>query len=216
MVQALDHALHGGAGLQLAAFVVKQPPRPLLPTEQRYYVPCRELPSWEPPYPDEPETRMRACVKDTETGRKWYEVPVAFDDEGELSRPCLFVCLDFGPVGLPAAHWLFGVARIRGCLIDDWCHSMWNIFQTACGDSGLRSVVIERTLVQNVPSGPWRGAAFHQEVKDQGLKWCSTATIDDPIFLAVFDRLARAAGSSPIDYGSGLRPTTLPSLVGGK
>lgn len=200
-VQALDHGLRGGLGLSVKDFVVESPPKPLASNQKRYYVEARELPGWTPPFPGEPHSRLKSCVEEEGTENRWVEVPTIMEG-GRIQRRSLHLFIDLGSVGAPAAHWLFQVAGVRGTVADDWSHSDWNIFNAAISDANLEHVVLERVLVQNTPSGPYKGAAFHQEVKSQGTKYLECADHNDPLFVALFDRICRAASDDPPDYGS--------------
>jgi len=61
---------------------------------------------------------------------------------------------------------------------------------------------MERVLVQNLPSGPYNGAAFYQQNNTQGLRYLEMASHNDKLFVAIFDRLCRASSDYPDDYGS--------------
>lgn len=132
VVQAVDHALHGGLGIRLAAFVVHRPPSPLTRTQKRYFIDAADLPGWKAVSSDDPPGRLKACFEDSASGQRWVEVPSILRPDGSLNRPALHITQDYGPIGTPATHWLFGHARLRGTFADDWCHSMWNIFEDAC------------------------------------------------------------------------------------
>ena len=202
VVQAYDHALQGGLGLSLHHFVVQVPPGPLKQGQLRYFVPASDLPGWRPPFPDEPE-RKKSCISDLNSPlRRWVEVPTVLDARGRLVRPTLHTCTDLGTIGAPSMHWYYQVAKGRGTYQDDILHTEWNIFVNSLNEAGLKCVLLERALVQNLPSGPYKGAAFHSEVKKQGLQFVTSNDATSPLFLAAFDHLCQAADNFPDDYGS--------------
>lgn len=163
---------------------------------------ARDLPGWTAPYEGEPETRLKACISDDSVGRRWVEVPTVLGENKHLVRPTLHTCTDLASVGAPALHWLYQVQKVRGVFYDDWLHSDWNIFSNSLATAGIKSVVLERALIQNLPSGPFKGPAFFQEFRSQALRYLEMAGPSDPLFLACFDRMCKASGHIPDDNGS--------------
>ena len=67
VLDCIENGWKHGLGLNLAHFQCKSPPMPLKKTERRYFkmIFCSRL----------KVDRLRACVEDTETGQRRYEVP---------------------------------------------------------------------------------------------------------------------------------------------
>lgn len=131
-------------------------------------MPAQELPEWTPVYEDEPDTRLKACRLDELTGNRWVEVPTVLDENKHILRPTLHTCADLSTIGVPGCHWLYQVQKIRGTFMDDWLHSDWNAFSNSLNTAGIKCVVLERALVQNIPSGPFKGSAFFKSFARRG------------------------------------------------
>eukprot|EP00971_Amphidinium_carterae_P043357 853390-Amphidinium_carterae.2 len=110
-VQALEHSLSCGLGITLEKFVVTDPPKPLSPSEVRYYTSSAALyPKGAPAYMAE----TRACVEDRITKRRRIEVPDFVLSQGMLpERPALHLCLDKGSVGFYGVQWMLQKLDIR-------------------------------------------------------------------------------------------------------
>ena len=56
--------------------------------------------------------------------------------------------------------------------------------------SGVWKPMLERTLVLNLPHGPWQGHAFHGKLKATAEEICTVSTSQDPVFLHMFEGTA--------------------------
>eukprot|EP00971_Amphidinium_carterae_P339383 6477153-Amphidinium_carterae.1 len=186
---ALDHMLFSGTGRGLKAFECKQPPVPLLREERRYWVAMTP-------------GRTRACVKNTLTGGKRYEVPIIADEHGRPERAALHVVSDEGSVGRVALLWLMSKTKIRGSAWVDPLHRHWNDTRLAMKGCSLWSVVQEYTCVFNVHMAPWQQSAFHSIISEAGHEFFRTCDESNNLYMHMYEQLALEQGCSPIDWAT--------------
>eukprot|EP00971_Amphidinium_carterae_P083231 1647171-Amphidinium_carterae.3 len=180
-IMALDHMLYSGIGRGLRAFMARQPCKALLDDEVRYWLPGDDGVS-------------RACVKNTRTGSKRYELPVSLDDQGSVRRPSLHVISDEGSIGRVALLYLMSRTDLRGTCWQDPLHRHWNDTKLACQHSQLWSVIQEYTCVFNIHMAPWNQSAFHAVISKAGAEYCSNFSERNELFIHMYEELLADAG----------------------
>jgi hypothetical protein len=200
-IQALEHSLKGGLGIDFQTFMPIRRVSALLESQTRYYVPHSSLAEQIPLPPNDPPDRMRSCIVDTNSGARWLEVPISCSD-GIVSRPSLHCSADKGCIGMPGLCWLFFRQGLRGCLWFDLFHEDWNGLQRSCLEAGCWTPVVERCLAMNLPHGPWAGHAFHGSIAESGQRVLDTTSADNPIFMHLFDRICCESNDFPMDFAS--------------
>ena len=116
--------------------------------------------------------------------------------------PSLHLCIDRGSIGIPGSMWLLGRHQLVGTLHGDWCHDEWNAFQAACANANVWLPILERVVVCNLPSGPWKGGKFFGQIKETGAYMFRHFDHTCAIFQLLFSRIAEELQDRPIDEGS--------------
>ena len=83
----------------------------------------------------------------------------------------LSVCADQGGSGLPALLFLAGELKLRMLPMWDPFHRAWRDWQLAVQGAGLWPVVLETTVVMNLPHGPWLNTSFFHRIQESMVQY---------------------------------------------
>lgn len=200
-MRALDHTL-SLAGVPLSRFVVAAndiTPRPLLRSEERYFVPHPEHCGGEA----SASLPSRAAVKDKETNTKRYELP-------KVQSPRPLLVIDQGSKMFSATWYMQYALNMRLWVFADPHHRTWNDTLLAVGAAGLRYLIFEFLAVLNLPFGPWSSAEWWKQLLESWDAYTSAATCDDDLFSSLYGLISMDLGQDhlvrtcPITGGSGL------------
>ena len=201
-VTAMDHTMKASLGLDLSWFMDDNYIGPLRPHEERYYADSADFPTFQKVGQTDPDDRKRSCIKNNHTGEKRLELPLEFDENGNLDRKSFHQVVDRGSTGWPNLCWQYHKVGVRGTQKGDLLHDIHNEFKNAATDSNIWICVLERVLLGAAVHGPFDGQTVHQQVKGCGVWFFSTFTSRHEIFLMHFDRICRRWKSFPLEYGS--------------
>ena len=86
--------------------------------------------------------------------------------------------------------------KIRGTFLPDPLHMAWGDVKNAVEDAGLGHVKLEAILLFSFASGPWKGAAFFQNVKDASLDFFHglPGQMADELFSLMYDEHLQGSG----------------------
>eukprot|EP00971_Amphidinium_carterae_P023713 467783-Amphidinium_carterae.1 len=102
---------------------------------------------------------QRSCVELGAGKGRVYEVARKYGSRsGELLLPSLHLVSDKGPKCWSALQYVYESMHVRGFLFADPWHQDWNGVRAGISEVGLLTVLLERVLVANMPSGPFEGA----------------------------------------------------------
>ena len=191
---AMDHGLEASAGHTLKDFLPLRRPERLKEQEERQLV---KLPT-----PDG-ATSKRVVIRNKTTGKRVLECPKDLNSEGlATSRPSLVCTIDQGSVGWPALQMLFQSCGVAGFYAHDPWHRVWNDLKAGCIAAGFWSIVRQGTLVMNVRSGPFEGAAFHGQLKASLAHMRSLDMSNNIWFLSCYEGICKEWGlQADIAYG---------------
>ncbi|CAE7197498.1 unnamed protein product [Symbiodinium sp. CCMP2592] len=183
---AMDHGLEASTGHTLKDFLPLRRPERLKEHEERQLVKM--------PTPDG-ETSKRVVIRNKTTGKRVLECPKDLNSEGlAMSRPSLVCTIDQGSVGWPALQMLFQSCGIAGFYAHDPWHRVWNDLKAGCVAAGFWSIVRQCTLVMNVRSGPFEGAAFHGQLKESLAHMRSLDMSNNIWFLSCYESICKEWG----------------------
>ena len=182
---ALEHALVVGCNLSLATFQYSRPPQPLLRSERRYFS------DYEWPYPRGDFARKRACIEDTYTGCRKWEVPLRMVS-GEYFRRALHLFVDQCSMGWHNATFLFaGKAQLRGTYSLDRIHTQVNLFGAARAEAGLGLLHLEWLTALNATKGPNKTHGHMRTLRAVGQLLFSSIDESHPMCLLLYEEIAR-------------------------
>jgi hypothetical protein len=172
MMRALDHALNG-IGSCLADFACPGKPKALDEACERYFVDAKELPA---KFASNIGFKTRSCIVNKVTGHRRFEVSWLSE------RRVLAECIDAGPIGLAARHFLHQAGDIRGLWTLDPPHVRHDHYLGAVRRAGFIDVFHEARVIIGLRKGPWSGAAHHQTMKQVIHNLRITSNPDDLLF----------------------------------
>ena len=111
LLQSLDSMLKGGLGSGLSKFVARRACRKLSLHEERYFVDATKV-NAAVLRAEDPPGRKRSCIRNTLTGKRWFELPISRLPDGRLGRACIHINTGQGPIGHP--NFFVAVGR-AGC-----------------------------------------------------------------------------------------------------
>ena len=184
-LRAVDSALVNGIGSGLKAFLAGHRIRPLAPGERRYFIDANIVPGAEPPEPEMPTDliRQRACVCGNQEGDERLET-MSFKATRILCQTP-----DQGPVGWPALFWLYCHIGLNGWFNPDPHHRTWNDVRLALKHAGVNLVFLETTVCANLPSGPFDGAAWFNEMCAAAAEYVAKAGPEDGLFTMLYESI---------------------------
>lgn len=196
-VKALDHALQSGMNKNLKMFRPSNPVCPIKTNQKQYFI-DGNLEGLE----QEEGRVIRSCIEESDdTGVVGRRLELVAD----IPRPSLHVCLDRGSIGWTSALWMFLGQKIRGTFLPDPLHMAWGDVKNAVEDAGLGHVKLEAILLFSFASGPWKGAAFFQNVKDASLDFFHglPGQKADELFSLMYDDICKDLGlCCTAEYGT--------------
>ena len=88
------------------------------------------------------------------------------EDTGKrfCTRPTLVIHYDERSPSLSMGQWLQNKAQLRVVLMRDIFHREWNDCMLAVKSSSMWHVLLLTSVVHNLPSGPWEGAAWFSKI----------------------------------------------------
>ena len=183
-LKALDHGLQG-IGLSFAHFKSQYPCGALGTNERRYFLAMDSL-------PDDlkqvsPDRTRRAAIWDNCTGKGRLEVAWA------EPRPLLHDASDMGPSNWSSQYWIYTRQPIRGYMWFDLPHRRHDNTKNAV-QRHLKLVKAERTIVNNVWSGPWDGAAHFRCLQEAAEEYFSSHDHNCELFILLYPRIAEQLG----------------------
>ena len=95
--------------------------------------------------------------------------------------------------------------KIRGTFLPEPLHMAWGDVKNAVEDAGLGHVKLEAILLFSFASGPWKGAAFFQNVKDASLDFFHglPGQKADELFSLMYDDICKDLGlCCTAEYGT--------------
>ena len=177
-IKALDHALQGGVGLSLQAFMATRRPLPLTKDQERYFVKAADLPG---SLARDGGWQARSCIHDKGSGKRFLET--VWDE----SRCVLFETLDCGTIGWANKFWLYSEGGLRGAFLADPCHLRYNRFKMAVKSAGLWYAWLEGSVLIGLRKGPWAGAAHMKTIQAVASNLFKTSDSKDPIFRLCYE-----------------------------
>eukprot|EP00971_Amphidinium_carterae_P332320 6466426-Amphidinium_carterae.1 len=198
---AVDNALRAGMNMSLASFVPPRPVEMLSGAKRRRYIDVSEATS---ALTKEESYTKRACVEDDSGGPRYYEVTRKYNSKsGDLIMPSIHMVSDKGPKCWSALQFLYESVHVRGFLVADPWHQDWNGVRASISEVGLLTILLERVLVSNMPSGPFEGSSAFQSLKLAGEELLSQSTPNTEFFDFFLDELSISFGDyCCTDFGS--------------
>ena len=188
---ALDQSLEAGTGWRLVDFLPDHILRPIAPYERQFFLSPELAESNGMVAPDDDlPGRRRSCVLDVRTGKARPELPMTVTG-GRLARPSLHLASDDGPIGRPAATYLFEDLKIRGTRCRDDQHKIHNLTRSSCVEAGCWLVILETVVGMNLPSGPWEGDAFFSQLRAAGTQFLVSCEPSHEIFQYFYADICR-------------------------
>ena len=201
VLQALDHALVSGCGLGLRNFLTQRVVGPVPVDHVRFFI---------SPGDDGTEqfflggSTRRACLLNRTSSDTMLEAPRTIK-HGEVKNSALHVACDRESSQWRALYWLYHTmpdVQLRGFLVPDKWHKVWNLTKGAFKSAGMSPFLSEMVLVTNVNCGPWKGDAFFDVVKGSAQAMFKKSDESRGIFLALYDRISADLGIvGDLDFG---------------
>ena len=186
-VRSLEHQLLLSTGARLTHFLPVRRVQSLKADQLRYFVPRQD--------PESGSVLERSCVKDRGSGVKEFEAPGQFRDSQRLF-PTWHVFLDQGPVGWPAVNYLQQIVGLRMTITPDRLHRIVNCWKHALTLANLHLARAEMSIVLNVRSGPFKGAAFHQQLQSTCREMFFNLRPDNLLYQHLYDDICRDNAAS--------------------
>lgn len=160
LLRAYDHVLQllGVGGLK-AFEALPQTSRILRPGEVRYQVAVEPWGDYEV----EGGGWFRVAIKNMNTGKKRWEVPVVFPDG---KPPFLVVAGDECSANLAPMQFLVGELELRFLLMRDLPHRSWNDVRLAIQEVGLWGKVLELNHCLAVKHGPFASQSWWRQMQE--------------------------------------------------
>eukprot|EP00971_Amphidinium_carterae_P352466 6492610-Amphidinium_carterae.1 len=188
LAKALDHTLHLYGLKGFSSFVENEHRSGVLQSaETRYWVAdashVASASSSSSPVPELP-----VVVNDVTGEKRWELKPW-------VERPtALILTGDECAVNLRVVNWLIGKMGARVVWVKDPAHRSWNDARAGLRDAGCWVDVLESLQVLSTLQGPWRTAAWWQEMRQSAETHMSRTGCQDEWFRALFDELSNEYG----------------------
>lgn len=202
-ILAMEQALNASLGLTFQDFKLRRAIGALPLGTKRYFLQPAQAATCPGHTAEDPPDRRRSCIVDSLSSQRWLEVPRSLGRDGlPMPSKALHVTIDRGSIGFPAFVWLFSVQKVHGTLWSDFSHDDWNGLKGAALGGNVWLTILERLVVLSLPSGPWEGASFYQEIRQTAKEFFRHGDHNNGIFVRLFSRICAERGDQSADLGS--------------
>ena len=194
--KGFDNALHLGAGVSCADFVVQKPPSALAANERRFMIKVSDCPPSVQAASSDRE--LRSCIQDRDTGKTRLEL--CWSSERKL----MHCHVDEGGDNLTNKFWLYLRMHMRGWVWIDPTHRRENNWKNSCSEAGAAWCLKDMALICSIGSAPWGKCGHFDKYSDAMLEYTTNFDCNDELWVLAYPYVAAVffEGKLPINWKS--------------